>query len=75
MRERARQAQANRSKKKENLLEQYQYHLVFGIFGLLMLVFMISTFWKSGPNVHTTLVNDASFISEINSRGSTFTVG
>ena len=75
MRERARQAQANRSKKKESFIDQYQYHLVFGIFGALMLVFMISTFWKSGPNVNTTLVNDESYISEINSRRGTFTVG
>lgn len=36
---------------------------------------MVSTFWKSGPNVNTTLVNDPDFISQRNSMKSTFTVG
>lgn len=62
MRERARAAQANRSKKKENILDKYAYHIVFGVVGLIMAWFLISTFWKSGPNVNTTLVNDPSFI-------------
>lgn len=63
MRERARMAQANRSKKKESPLDKYSYHLVFGIFGVLMAMFLISTFWKSGPNVNTTLVNDPDYIN------------
>lgn len=45
------------------MLEKYSYHLVFGIFGGLMLLFLISTFWKSGPNVNTTLVNDQDYIN------------
>lgn len=62
MRERARSAQANRSKKKENILDKYAYHIVFGVFGVVMAWFLITTFWKSGPNVNTTLVNDPNFI-------------
>ena len=62
MRERARLAQSNRSKKKEDFLEKYSYHLVFGVFGGLMVLFLVSTFWKTGPNVNTTLVNDPDFI-------------
>lgn len=75
MRERARLAQASKSKKKQDFLDKYSYHLVFGVFGVLMLVFLINTFWKSGPNVNTTLVNDADYISERNNMKSTFTVG
>jgi len=48
---------------------------VFGLFGAIMLWFLITTFWKSGPNVTTTLVNDPSFIEELNSMKRTFTVG
>lgn len=40
-----------------------------------MVWFMISTFWRSGPNVNTTLVNDADYIAQRNSEGTTFTVG
>lgn len=75
MRERARAAQANRTKKKENILDKYAYHIVFGVFGAVMLWFLVSTFWRSGPNVNTTLVNDPSYINERNSAGLTFTVG
>ncbi len=75
MRERAKNAQANRSKKKQNILDKYAYHIVFGVFGFIMLWFLITTFWKSGPNVTTTLVNDPSFIEELNSMKRTFTVG
>lgn len=75
MRERARAAQANRSKKKQNILDKYAYHIVFGIFGAVMLWFLITTFWKSGPNVNTTLVNDPSFIEQRNSARGSFTVG
>ena len=75
MRERARNAQANRSKKKENILDKYAYHIVFGVFGFVMVWFLITTFWKSGPNVTTTLVNDPNFIQQRNALGTTFTVG
>lgn len=75
MRERAREAQANRSKRKENFLDKYAYHIVFGVFAVIMAWFMISTFWRSGPNVNTTLVNDPDFIVERNNLGTTFTVG
>ena len=53
----------NRSKKKENLLDKYSYHIVFGVFGVIMAVSLMNSFWKSGPNVNTTLVNDADFIA------------
>lgn len=75
MRERAREAQANRSKKQLSFLDKYAYHLVFAVFGVMMLSFLVSSFWKSGPNVNTTLVNEPSFIDEINSKKVTFTVG
>ena len=75
MRQRARLAQANRSKKKEDFFEKYSYHLVFGIFGALMVMFLVSTFWKTGPNVNTTLVNDPDYINQRNGLKGTFTVG
>ena len=75
MKERARQAQANRSKKKEGFLDKYSYHLVFAVFGIIMAVSLLSSFWKSGPNVSTTLVNDLSYVQERNGAGLSFTVG
>lgn len=36
---------------------------------------LIHSLWKSGPNVQTTDVNDASYISERNGMGSSFEVG
>lgn len=39
------------------------------VFGLL------TTFWKSGPNIKTTDVNDSEFIASINSENLGFTVG
>ena len=58
-RERARKAQAERSKKKEDLLDKYAYHIVFGILIFLVVVAVVNSLWKSGPNVQTTEVNDA----------------
>lgn len=40
-----------------------------------MLGALAHSFWKSGPNVQTTDVNDESYISERNSLGSSFEVG
>ena len=40
-----------------------------------MLGALIHSFWKSGPNVQTTDVNDDSYISERNSMGASFEVG
>lgn len=40
-----------------------------------MLGALVHSFWKSGPNVQTTDVNDPSYISERNSKGSSFEVG
>lgn len=56
--ERAREAVARHSKKKEDLLDKYSYHIVFGVLILLLLIALINSFWKSGPDVYTTLVND-----------------
>lgn len=39
-----------------------------------MLGALVHSFWKTGPNVQTTDVNDASFISERNGAGSSFSV-
>jgi hypothetical protein len=75
MQERARAGQANRSKKKVNVLEKYSYHIVIGVFLAAMTWFLVSTFWRSGPNVSTTLVNDPAFIEERNAMKGTFKVG
>lgn len=40
-----------------------------------MLGALIHSFWKSGPNVKTTDVNDDSYIAERNGMGSSFEVG
>lgn len=74
-RERARKAQAERSKKKEDLLDKYAYHIVFGVLIFLVVVAVVNSLWKSGPDVHTTEVNDASYISSLNNEGRTFSVG
>jgi len=74
MQERARKAQAQRSKKKEDFLDKYAYHIVFGLLiGVLVLV-LVNNFFKGGPDVYTTQVNDASYIESINSNGLSFTV-
>lgn len=75
MRERAKKAISQRSKKQENFLDKYAYHLVFGILAVVMLSAFVHSFWKSGPNVQTTDVNDEDYISERNSMGSSFEVG
>jgi hypothetical protein len=66
MRERARKGQADRSKKKQDILDKYAYHIVFTVFGVVMLLVLINAFWKSGPDVHTTDVNDADYIASRN---------
>ena len=63
MKERAKQALANRSKKQQSFLDQYAYHIVFGILAVVMFGALIHSFWKSGPNVQTTDVNDDSYIA------------
>lgn len=40
-----------------------------------MVLVLVNAFWKSGPNVQTTDVNDADFIAQRNSQGMSFTVG
>jgi hypothetical protein len=75
MKERARKAQAQHSKKKEDLLDKYSYHIVFGILILLLLIALVNSLWKSGPDVYTTLVNDADYIGKINSQDLSFKVG
>jgi len=56
-------------------LDKYAYHLVFGILAVVMLGALAHSFWKSGPNVQTTDVNDESYISERNNLGNSFEVG
>ena len=75
MKERARKAMASHSKKKEDLLDKYSYHIVFGILILLLVVALVNSFWKSGPDVYVTDVNDAAFIEKINSQELSFKVG
>jgi len=47
-----------RNAKKKNFLDKYSYHIVFGVFGVVMVFALLQSFWKSGPNIHTTLIND-----------------
>lgn len=75
MRERARRAQAERSKKKEDLLDKYAYHIVFGVLIVIVVIALFNSFWKSGPDVYTTDVNDADYIAKLNSESRTFKVG
>jgi cathepsin B len=75
MKERARKAMAGHSKKKEDILDKYAYHIVFGILILLLAIALINSFWKSGPDVYTTDVNDPDFIAKINGQELSFKVG
>jgi cathepsin B len=75
MKERARKAMAQHSKKKEDILDKYSYHIVFGVLIVLLLVAVINSLWKSGPDVFTTDVNDEAYINKINSQGLSFKVG
>jgi len=75
MRERARKAQAEHSKKKEDPLDKYAYHIVFGILIVILLIAVVNAFWKSGPDIHVVEVNDPDFIAKINGQGLSFTVG
>ena len=40
-----------------------------------MLIFLEITFWRSGPNVNTKLVNNLDYISQRNNMKGTFSVG
>ena len=75
MKQRARKAQASHAKKKEDLLDKYSYHIVFGVLILLLFIALFNAFWKSGPDVYTTDVNDAAYIQKLNSQDLTFKVG
>jgi len=75
MKERARKAMAQHSRKKEDILDKYSYHIVFGILGLLAIMAVVNSLWKSGPDVYTTDVNDKAFIEKINSQELSFKVG
>lgn len=63
MKERAKKAITQRSKKQESFLDKYAYHLVFGILAVVMLGALGHSLLKSGPNVQTTDVNDDAYIS------------
>jgi hypothetical protein len=75
MKERARKAQAQHSKKKEDILDKYSYHIVFGVLIILVVIALVNAFWKSGPDVFSTDVNDPDYISKINGQGLSFRVG
>lgn len=75
MKDRARKAMAQHSKKKEDILDKYSYHIVFGVLVALLGVALVNSFWKSGPDVFTTDVNDQEYINKINSQELTFKVG
>lgn len=75
MKERARLAQARHAKKKEDLLDKYSYHIVFGVLIILLLIALFNSLWKSGPDVYSTLVNDPDYIAKINSQELSFKVG
>ena len=74
MKERARKAMTQHSKKKEDLLDKYSYHIVFGVLILLLILALVNSFWKSGPDVYKVDVNDPSFIEKINSQDFSFKV-
>ena len=75
MKERARKAMEKHNKKKEDILDKYSYHIVFGVLILLLAIALINSFWKSGPDVYTTLVNDKEYIAKLNSQDLSFKVG
>lgn len=74
-RQRAKMAVSQRSKKQANFFDKYAYHLVIGIFVAIMVIALVHSFWKSGPNVTTTDVNDISYIIEKNNLENSFEVG
>ncbi len=71
----AREAMMKRSAKKQSFIDKYSYHIVFGVFGAIMVFALLQSLWKSGPNIHTTFVNDQAYIAERNSMGGSFQVG
>ena len=71
--DRARKGQQQRSKKKEDLLDKYAYHIVFGVLILVFGLVLINNFWRGGPDVYTTDVNDTDYISQLNAAGLSFT--
>ena len=54
----AREAMMKRNNKKSSFFDKYSYHIVFGAFGAIMVFVLLQSLWKSGPNIHTTFVND-----------------
>lgn len=48
---------------------------MFGLFGAVMIFALVSTLWKSGPDILITDVNDEEYIKALNSQGNSFTVG
>lgn len=74
MREKAREAIRRNTRKPKPFYEKYAYHIVIGIFLLIVAYGLINSLWKSGPNITTTLVNDEALITLRNSGDSTFKV-
>lgn len=73
--ERARAAQQGRRRSKEGFFDKYGYHVAIGVCVGLMVIAIISSVWKSGPDVEVTLVNDEGYIAQRNNAKLTFTVG
>lgn len=42
---------------------------------MIVLIAVVNSLWKSGPDVYTTDVNDADYINKLNSESRTFKVG
>jgi cathepsin B len=74
MREKAREAITRRTRKPKPFYEKYAYHIVIGVFILIVLYSLINSLWRTGPNIQTTLVNDEALITLRNSGDSTFKV-
>ena len=74
MREKAREAIQKRTRKPKPFYEKYAYHIVIGVFLVVVAYGLINSLWKSGPNINTTLVNDEALIALRNSGDSTFKV-
>lgn len=70
--ERAREGIIKKNKKVKPFYEKYAYHLVIGVFVVVLGYALINSLWKTAPNISTTLVNDQDLIDRINSNGLTF---
>lgn len=70
--ERAREGIIKKNRKSKPFYEKYAYHLVIGVFVLVLAYALLQSLWKTAPNISTTFVNDQDLINKINSNGYSF---